>query len=490
MPPTANLFKDTDHPFRWFLAPYAEIYLIRAESLDIYKSMKPAIKAWVDARISSSSSSMKKNSWLLLFVPTGTPSSLDSYNKVYSRLSSDFYAEKAGDRSIFLLLSQEYTALSLEVPAQHNTSVVDFLARLKKCIATSFHNRTTLYDADIRRLDSFRGTPQLDFRQLFLVKESLALMYQMMQLPSESFIQYEELEALLSFAPPGHLPDNEWPMVTTESSKSASKHQVDAAADANALQADSKEKEIDETAVFNTPCRLGDEVLVYSINSSRMKILKNKMGVAELHRYLFARQMYFLSILRNPTNFAQKGLSFLVGAMTSIHDRLQKRQASDAADTPGRISLRRKQGYLWGICSSVQIVKAFFAMTESLITTTATAATAANTNNITTTSALPPASAGPNNPTSKEPSQFLCEILLFTLSMLKNITSISSTSANLTLKRGMEGLEATCWLKCPDPGNTVTISSTMPPTRDSNNTTSAMDRFVESLLPEASRVLD
>ena len=292
MPSTANLFKDTDHPFRWFLAPYVELYLVRAETLDNYKSIKPSIKAWVDARTSASTSSMKKSSWLLLYVPQGTPSALDSYNKVYARLSSDFYTEKAGDRSVFLLLGQEYVARCLDLPPQHASSFSDFISRIKKYIVASFQQRTTLYDADIRRLDSFRGTPQLDFRQLFLVKESLALMYQMMQLPSESFIQYEELEALLAFAPPGHLPDNDWPMVSPEStSKTASKHQAEAAAAAAAGAALESAKEVSEptchdtSSVFSTPCRLGDEVLVYSINASRMKILKNKMGIAELQRY-------------------------------------------------------------------------------------------------------------------------------------------------------------------------------------------------------------
>jgi len=33
------------------------------------------------------------------------------------------------------------------------------------------------------------------------VKESMALMYQMLQLPGEALVQYEEMEALLAFAP-------------------------------------------------------------------------------------------------------------------------------------------------------------------------------------------------------------------------------------------------------------------------------------------------
>jgi len=433
MPSNAGLFKDTDHPFRWFLAPYVDLYLVRAENLDVYKTIKPAIKAWVDARTAGSSSttastanSMKKSSWLLLYVPVGVPSSLDAYTKVYARLSSDFYLEKAGDHSLFLLLRQEYQAQSLSPPAQHASSFADFIARIKKYIVASFQQRTTLYDADIRRLDSFRGTPQLDFRQLFLVKESLALMYQMMQLPSESFIQYEELEALLAFAPPGHLPDNDWPMVLPESSKSASKHQAEAAADASlqgggsslatasATAAAKTAGDLpDETHVFATPCRLGDEVLVYSINTSRMKILKNKMGVAELHRYLFARQMFFLTILKNATNFAQKGLAFLHTAMANIDERLRKRQNPIVADTSYNIELRKRQANLWGVCAAIQVVKA---CKEQLL--------------------LP--SQPISSTSSREPSQHLCEILMFTYSMIKKITSISNISARNSLHMALE----------------------------------------------------
>lgn len=45
----ANLFKDTDHSFRWFLAAYVNIYFLTAETLDAYKLAKADIKKWVEA---------------------------------------------------------------------------------------------------------------------------------------------------------------------------------------------------------------------------------------------------------------------------------------------------------------------------------------------------------------------------------------------------------------------------------------------------------
>lgn len=46
-------------------------------------------------------------------------------------------------------------------------------------------------------------------------------MYQMMQLPGEALVQYEELEALLAFAPANALPESDWPFIPVENASSA-----------------------------------------------------------------------------------------------------------------------------------------------------------------------------------------------------------------------------------------------------------------------------
>lgn len=43
-----SLFKDTNHAFRWFLAPYVHLYILGSESLDAYKVQKPIVKNWVN----------------------------------------------------------------------------------------------------------------------------------------------------------------------------------------------------------------------------------------------------------------------------------------------------------------------------------------------------------------------------------------------------------------------------------------------------------
>ena len=434
MPSTAKLFVDTDHPYRWFLAPYVELYVVRAENLDTYKTAKPAIRAWVDAR--NNSSSIKKLSWLILYLPAASPASLEAYNKVYARLSADFYVDKVGDRSTCVLLAQEYMSQSLEVPAQHVISLAEFVSRLKKCIIASFQLRTALYDADIRRLDSLRGTPQLDFRQLFLVKESLALMYQMMQLPNEAFIQYEELEALLSFVPTGHLPDNDWPMTSADSS-SSSKSTTNSKQHALELAAqgplDSEASSIANVATpppLPTPAspsfaavKNGEEVLLYSINSSRMKILRNKMSVAELHRYLFARQMYFLACLKNTVQSAQKGMLFLRSSMKSIRESLAKKKGGPGDQQAGKDALKISLAGLWGFYASIQVTRT---CQDQLLAQQA------------------------RDSIVRDSSQHLSEIMHFALGVLKNLTPILVESRVESIA---EALKFKSWLDNPPSGD-------------------------------------
>ena len=51
-----------------------------------------------------------------------------------------------------------------------------------------------------------------------------------------------------------------------------------------------KEKEKDKDPMTDA-VKNGDDICVYSINISRMRILKNKLSLLELHRYIYARQV-------------------------------------------------------------------------------------------------------------------------------------------------------------------------------------------------------
>ena len=89
----SNLFQDSDHPFRWFLAPYVSIYVIVAESLTSYRNVKTRIDNWVTSVNTSAIST-----WLLLSVPIGSTTK-KTYEIVYTQLSNDFYIDEPGDRT-------------------------------------------------------------------------------------------------------------------------------------------------------------------------------------------------------------------------------------------------------------------------------------------------------------------------------------------------------------------------------------------------------
>lgn len=327
--------------------------------------------------------------WFIIYLPLGTQS-IEIYNKVYYRISNDFYVDRTGDHSVMLLLptlidesnplnilsKKTASSFSLNLSSHHGnlittTHMTDLLCLLREGIVRSFQQRCALYDSEIRRLDSARSTPAFDFRQLFLVKESLALMYQMMQLFDMALAQYEELEAILSYAQIGSLPDNEWPMVASEQVKmdmplvpEASTQSVQAL---NAITGNGtavgggsgkdKEKDIMTDAVKN-----GDDIASYSINMARMKILKNKMTLLELHRYVYARQMYFLILLQRPIQCAQNSRTFLLFCYNFVLKKISLNNQYPSAEE-GELSveqlhyLRIQQLQMWALTAAIKVVR-------------------------------------------------------------------------------------------------------------------------------------
>lgn len=235
------------------------------------------------------------------------------------------------------------------------TAYEDFFSKVKEGVIASFFQRCALYDSDIRRLDSSRGSPQFDFRQLFLVKESLALMYQLMQLPQEALRQYGELEALLGVVPEGTLPRDDWPLVVPEDVRATQKGASSptptpqVSVDGVSQEAADSSSQSDFDLLWKDPLVEGESVLLYSINSARMRILKNKIGLRELRRYAFSRQMHFLAQQRRFCDFASKGVQFVSDTYGSILHQMAVESDVDRH--------RRQQADLWAVCAAVKIVR-------------------------------------------------------------------------------------------------------------------------------------
>lgn len=130
LPITASLFKDTDHPFRWFLAPYIYTQLIVCESLDAYKTMKPNLRTWVEAH-----SGLKRSSWLLIYVPMGSQP-IDTYQKIYAKISTEFCQDKTGDRSCMVLLNGFFKNLP-----PHSNTFAEVINKIRDGVILSFQQR-------------------------------------------------------------------------------------------------------------------------------------------------------------------------------------------------------------------------------------------------------------------------------------------------------------------------------------------------------------
>lgn len=275
--------------------------------------------------------------------------------------------DKSGDRTIRMHSGHQGSKLSA------NTSAVNELfSKIREGITALFQLRVARYDHDIRQLDSFRGSPQLQFSKLFLLKESLALMYQMFQLPGEALVQYEDLEALLAFAPVGVLPEPEWPWVYVDSTKSSQSQKPDetknqsSSKTTNILQTNDSAVNISDGWIG--ACRNGDDVLLYSMNNARTRILRNQISLWELYRYVMAREFHFLSQLNRPYGCCEKGYNFIMSIRGLMDRHLDEPELSTKmleSKNPvtldrHQIQVRKQQCDIWAIASSVKIARACF----------------------------------------------------------------------------------------------------------------------------------
>jgi hypothetical protein len=244
--------------------------------------------------------------------------------------------------------------------------------------------RSGLYDAEIRKLEITKNSPQFDFKQLFLVKESLALMYQMMQLPGEALAQYEEMELLLHSFAPVSLPESNWPLFATNTNSSSSSkgggasgnerapetdggNSGDPPSSGGAAVAQSLDKDI--RGLWYEPAFQGDAVLTYSINHARMRVLKNKIGVLEMCHYVFARQCFFYFGLGRASLCAEKALTFVTFADTNLKRRVESgalmrsTQLDAVAATGEAIKLDAKTLMamidLWVVTAVVRIARSY-----------------------------------------------------------------------------------------------------------------------------------
>ncbi|KAJ9562836.1 hypothetical protein OSB04_007996 [Centaurea solstitialis] len=174
-PRLRSQFPQEQLPF-WFREPYATVVLVTCEDLDEFKTvLKPRLKSVVQ----------NDEEWFILYVSKAAPNNDKAINrakKVYSRLEVDFNTRK------------RERCCKLDLHAIEATFWDELELKIIECLRNTLDRRIQLYEEEIRKLSEQRFMPVWSFCSFFILKESLAFMFDMAQLHEDSLREYDELE--------------------------------------------------------------------------------------------------------------------------------------------------------------------------------------------------------------------------------------------------------------------------------------------------------
>jgi hypothetical protein len=126
LPQDAPLFRDTDHAFRWFLAPFARVFLVNA-SLDMNPALSAGLARWVEV-----TSTAQSTDWLIVCVG-------DEGDTVFTRLARRYFHREPGDAVV--VVAPQLTLLSPPRPAHTPADLQRLFQRLARCVASAFTTR-------------------------------------------------------------------------------------------------------------------------------------------------------------------------------------------------------------------------------------------------------------------------------------------------------------------------------------------------------------
>ncbi|RCV20734.1 hypothetical protein SEVIR_4G080000v4 [Setaria viridis] len=242
----------------WFREPYATVVLVTCEDLDEFKTiLKPRLKLIVQN---------DEREWFIVFVSKAHPSNDQATKmakKVYARLEADFNTKKR----------ERCCKFDLHGPDAEFWD--DFDSKMVDCIRNTLDRRVQFYEEEIRRLSEQRFTPIWNFCNFFILKESLAFMFEMSNLHEDSLREYDELELCYS-----------------ESVTSPGKHREFGGLDTG-----------DDQAALLNP---GFKALTQIVQDDVFREF-------EFRQYIFACQAKLLFKLSRPIEVAARGHAFVVG---------------------------------------------------------------------------------------------------------------------------------------------------------------------------------
>ncbi|KAI3991474.1 hypothetical protein MKX01_006776 [Papaver californicum] len=161
----------------WFREPYATVVLVTCEDFDEFKNiLKPRLKLIVQN---------DEREWFIVFVSKAHPSNDPATKlakKIYSKLEVEFSSKKR----------ERCCKLDLLGPEPNFWEDLD--SKIMESIRNTLDRRVQFYEEEIRRQSEQRFMPSWNFCNFFILKESLAFMFQMAHLHEDSLREYDELE--------------------------------------------------------------------------------------------------------------------------------------------------------------------------------------------------------------------------------------------------------------------------------------------------------
>lgn len=346
--------------------PYLKVLLVRCDDNDSYKnSVRGEIREWLKANTPPSSSGSKKASkqenhdafeWLIVHVvmpntvaatqQRSTGKSEGSSEKstasrwrpgttpLLEKLRSDFNSssKSSPDRvtQIRIGINQlPYDLLPRVVPAvpsgyseteqDAERAWDDLVSKFKSLILTSFDQRVTQYEEDIKERDGQRTLPGWNFCTFFILKEGLARGFENVGLVEDALVGYDELNVGLDLVL-AEQKDTDNPESHGGALLSYTDELRDVAKRAlSEVTGNDEEEEAVDLTEQGKPAGNSDDIPISSVKKAyRDMILANKVSVFDFRCYIFSRQLSLLLRLANTSFTREQLLSRLKEQQDSI----------------------------------------------------------------------------------------------------------------------------------------------------------------------------
>ncbi|KAJ1377614.1 TRAPP II complex, TRAPPC10 [Sesbania bispinosa] len=247
----------------WFREPYATVVLVTCEDLDEFKTiLKPRLKLIVQN---------DEREWFIVFVSKAHPAN-DQANKmakkVYAKLEVEFSSKKR----------ERCCKYDMHFPEANFWE--DLESKITECIRNTLDRRVQFYEDEIRKLSEQRLMPVWNFCNFFILKESLAFMFEMAHLHEDALREYDELE-----------------LCYLETVNMTGKQRDFGGADHGD----------DQAAILNP----GNKALTQIVQEDSFREF-------EFRQYLFACQSKLLFKLNRPIEVASRGYSFIISFSKSL----------------------------------------------------------------------------------------------------------------------------------------------------------------------------